>query len=96
MTNPVSARPTIPDWYPDPRSEAPLRYWDGESWTTHVAPLDLSRQLAEAKTHRPWYKKKRVLAPVGVVAIVAIFAVLGQIPADSSTSSAPPSVVHSG
>lgn len=25
------------NWYSDPRAEARLRYWDGESWTEHTA-----------------------------------------------------------
>lgn len=25
------------DWYPDPRGEKRLRYWDGSSWTDHTA-----------------------------------------------------------
>ena len=73
----------IPDWYPDPRGEAPLRYWDGDGWTDHIAPLDLSRQLDEAKAHRPWYRKKRILVPAGVALVVALFAGLGQVPADA-------------
>lgn len=26
------------DWYPDPRGEARLRYWDGAVWTDRTAP----------------------------------------------------------
>lgn len=29
---------TPPDWYPDPDEPSQLRYWDGNSWTEHVAP----------------------------------------------------------
>jgi hypothetical protein len=25
------------DWYPDPKGEARLRYWDGSAWTDHTA-----------------------------------------------------------
>jgi uncharacterized RDD family membrane protein YckC len=33
------APPTSPpaDWYPDPKGEKRLRYWDGAAWTDHVA-----------------------------------------------------------
>ncbi|WP_062465592.1 DUF2510 domain-containing protein [Demequina maris] len=33
---PVDAKPA--DWYPDPKGEARLRYWDGAAWTDHTAP----------------------------------------------------------
>lgn len=29
--------PTKPDWYPDPTGRHQSRYWDGNSWTDHVA-----------------------------------------------------------
>jgi hypothetical protein len=35
------AAPPVPsraDWYPDPLSQARLRYWDGVRWTEHIAP----------------------------------------------------------
>jgi hypothetical protein len=35
---PPAAPPTVaPDWYPDPRGEKRLRYWDGTQWTDHTA-----------------------------------------------------------
>jgi peptidoglycan/LPS O-acetylase OafA/YrhL len=33
----TAAAPSKPDWYPDPHSEARLRYWDGAGWTEHTA-----------------------------------------------------------
>jgi hypothetical protein len=35
---PPPDRPGTPaDWYPDPKGEKRLRYWDGSQWTEHVA-----------------------------------------------------------
>jgi len=31
---PVSATP--PGWYPDPWQQAPHRWWDGSTWTSHT------------------------------------------------------------
>lgn len=34
----AEAAPSTPaDWYPDPKGEARLRYWDGANWTDHTA-----------------------------------------------------------
>lgn len=95
MTPDGSLRPRVPDWYPDPRAEAPLRYWDGEEWTRHIAPLDLRLQLAGAKQQRPWYRKKRITVPVAVAAVVALFAGLGQVPGDEMAHH-PDSVASAG
>jgi hypothetical protein len=36
---PVPGEPQPPaDWYPDPKGEARLRYWNGDSWTDHTSP----------------------------------------------------------
>lgn len=36
--SPAAVQPAAPaDWYPDPRGEARLRYWDGANWTDHTA-----------------------------------------------------------
>jgi hypothetical protein len=32
------AQPT-PGWYPDPSTPGQQRYWDGQAWTDHTAPL---------------------------------------------------------
>lgn len=35
---PPPPQPAVPaDWYPDPKGEKRLRYWDGSAWTDHVA-----------------------------------------------------------
>jgi hypothetical protein len=30
-------------WYPDPKMAGTQRYWDGEQWTEHVAPMPEDR-----------------------------------------------------
>jgi uncharacterized RDD family membrane protein YckC len=34
---PAAAASPPPDWYPDPKGESRLRYWDGSGWTDHTA-----------------------------------------------------------
>jgi hypothetical protein len=34
---PEPAGAAAADWYPDPRGEKRLRYWDGTQWTDHTA-----------------------------------------------------------
>jgi hypothetical protein len=34
---PAAAAAVKADWYPDPRGEKRLRYWDGSQWTDHTA-----------------------------------------------------------
>lgn len=37
-------------WYPDPSKPRTQRYWDGEQWTDHYAPLDERRTAPEEKS----------------------------------------------
>ena len=36
--------PPAPGWYPDPAMQAPLRYWDGRTWTTATAAVPAADQ----------------------------------------------------
>lgn len=63
-------------WYPDPSGGPGQRYWDGTSWTTHLAPLvtawpaidDPSRDLADLRAGAR-RAKVAVLVAVPVYAI---------------------------
>jgi hypothetical protein len=38
QASPSTGEGTAPaDWYPDPKGETRLRYWDGATWTDHTA-----------------------------------------------------------
>ncbi len=37
QAEPAAAAAAKADWYPDPRGEKRLRYWDGSQWTDHTA-----------------------------------------------------------
>lgn len=39
-------------WHPDPTNDGQLRYWNGQSWTDHVHPLQPSSPDTSAKQHR--------------------------------------------
>ena len=36
-TSPISPQADA-GWYPDPQGRVGLRYWDGSTWTDHLAP----------------------------------------------------------
>ena len=88
-------------WYP--QEDGRQRYWDGQSWTEHFAPaMEVAALPAEAspRTGRPWFKKKRVLIPAGVIVFAFMVNALSpgdptepvaatSTPSSSSRSSAP-------
>lgn len=39
-------------WHPDPTNDGQLRYWNGQSWTNHVHPMQPSSPDTSAKQHR--------------------------------------------
>ena len=67
-------------WYP--QEDGRQRYWDGQRWTEHFAPgqapsptgapvpmVEGAAPAATAKPARPWFRKKRVLVPAGLLAL---------------------------
>jgi uncharacterized protein DUF2510 len=91
---PLPGPPTIPvapsDWHPDPLNPGRLRYWDGRSWTEHVAtpsatagvPLGAPATLPPIPTSpaaaqaRNGGGSKRTLRWVAVVATVVVLVVV--------------------
>jgi hypothetical protein len=74
-SRPTPPPPTVPaGWYPDPGNTtefryggAPsLRYFDGEQWTEHRAPMQRSQQR-QPYPQQPIYVQQNVVAPPVVV-----------------------------
>lgn len=63
----VEQAPIPPGWYPDPVDGAGQRYFDGSSWTVHVAPRPGARVPAWRRRYGRWG-----LAGVAVVIAVVI------------------------
>ena len=58
-------------WYPDAVQPGQVRYWDGQQWTEHVAPMAQQppplQPQAPAGSQRPFYRRTWFIAVVGVV-----------------------------
>ena len=72
-----------PDWYPDPRNPALLRYWDGRQWTSHTAPRPAVPGGAQWSTYAPRAggsnrgERKRSGSIVPAWAVMTLVLVLG-------------------
>jgi len=60
-----------PDWYPNP-SGGGQRWWNGSSWTEHVAPAQSLQQRADGRREpfkvKPWMWVTGGVAAIGLVA----------------------------
>ena len=41
------------NWYPDPHDASQLRYWDGQQWTEHRAPVQQAAQPSQTGDAAP-------------------------------------------
>lgn len=80
-----------PGWYPDDTGRK--RWWDGDQWTDNyqdaaapqppvaTAPENPKAQAkaanAYAKASRPWYRKKRWIGLIAIVALIVVFSLTG-------------------
>ena len=79
-------------WYP--QDDGRQRYWDGQQWTDHFAPVShgVRQPLAAPSSggpdrrgpHRPWFKKKRVIVPAGLLAGFIAIGTLADPESDAS------------
>ena len=75
---------TPADWYPDPNDDRQLRYWDGSTWTAHVAAAPVSARpmgptTPEGEPLAGWWW--RVLAYLIDTIIISVVSNIVSIPA---------------
>ena len=66
-----------PGWYDDPQDRRQWRWWDGATWTAHVAPVVtagteqsfLGAALASEAKMTPWAKAVVLIYPLGGIGI---------------------------
>jgi hypothetical protein len=67
----MTTGPKKAGWYVDPREVNTLRYFDGETWTEQVAPMQNGLRLDFGHTMR--------IVALGVLVAVALLYVLGNV-----------------
>jgi len=53
-----------PGWYPHPSMIDTRRYWDGEGWTTHIAPAEATHTVQVIEAGRQKHDDNLVIAGV--------------------------------
>lgn len=51
MSDGTESKNAPPGWYPHPSMAGTRRYWDGQVWTDHIAPMDAPAP-ASARAHQ--------------------------------------------
>lgn len=69
-------------WYADTNAPGTERYYDGVTWTAQVrkattAAPQMAVTTAEPGAKAPWYKRKAILIPVGIVAGLIVIGSIG-------------------
>lgn len=75
---PPDPQNAAPGYYPD--GNGTQRYWDGNAWTEHTQAFGATpvpRGAAGSQEDRPWFKKKRFIIPLAVVALMMIGGIAG-------------------
>lgn len=93
-----------PGWYEDQHNPGRQRWWDGENWTNHFAASPPPPSISNAPTMgdtgprgsrqhraRPWWQRKRLLIPSGLVGLIMIAGVadFGTQPSDEQIATDP-------
>ncbi|MCS5733785.1 Ltp family lipoprotein [Herbiconiux daphne] len=96
-------------WYADTNAPGTERYYDGVTWTAQVrpattAPPEIAVTTAEPVAKAPWYKRKAIVIPVGIVAGLIVIGSIGSAigagkddvtaAADTNPSASAPSITE--
>ena len=88
---PPESQKAAAGYYPD--GSGGQRFWDGNAWTDHTqGPGAPAAQFGAAgagnKASRPWFKKKRFIIPLALVALMLIGGIAGGNTEDPSDAAA--------
>lgn len=76
MTTTPATPSSGPAWHPDPTDPGSLRYWDGQSWTSHTSPRPAGWEPGASRARVAWWQTWWAVAvglllclPVGLVGL---------------------------